>query len=278
MPGVVKGCIILHLVNPILPSQVTSVIRAMFTPGEMVISRLFQVLDGAVDRGKILVDNPDKPAWAAVQEPFDHALFLGGSINSSVVAELFALLRMQGDVIVGMTADDPRLSLLPPHPYYDGFTLEFYDRPIGKGLDAILRQLPTGCQLQRLDRESILRTEWGPNDVTFYGGAANWEKACLGFVLMKGDEILSEATVGSPGRTTNLYEPGVFTQPDHRGKGYGTLVSARLIQEIESMGGTTFWNCAKQNQASAAIARKLGYRSLKEFRCLAWEKQPAEFL
>jgi GNAT superfamily N-acetyltransferase len=186
---------------------------------------------------------------------------------------VIAALRVEGEVLVGMTEDDSRIALLPPGPYYDGFGLEFYDRPIGEGLDAILHQVPTGCELRRLNRELILRTEWGPNDVTFYGGPENWEKTCLGYVLMHGNEILSEATVGSPGRKPCLYEPGVFTQEKHRGNGYGTMVTARLIQEIETMGGRTFWNCAKQNQASAAIARKLGYRVEKKFRCLAWDKQ-----
>ncbi len=87
---------------------------------------------------------------------------------------------------------------------------------------------------------------------------------------MHGDEILSEATVGPPG--LGIYEPGVFTQEEHRGQGYGTMIVARLIQEIEAMGGRTFWNCDKDNLASAGIARKLGYRIEKEFRCMGWKK------
>jgi predicted GNAT family acetyltransferase len=70
-----------------------------------------------------------------------------------------------------------------------------------------------------------------------------------------------------------LREPGVYTQPEHRGKGYATLTAARLIQEIEALGDRTYWNCAKQNIASAAVARKLGYRIEKEYHCLAWSKQ-----
>ena len=87
---------------------------------------------------------------------------------------------------------------------------------------------------------------------------------------MRGDDILSDAGVGQP--ALGLYEPGVFTQPAQRGKGYGTMVVARLIQEIEAIGGRTYWNCAKQNLASAAIARKLGYRIEKEYRCMVWSK------
>jgi hypothetical protein len=58
--------------------------------------------------------------------------------------EVFAVLRQDGDAVVGMMLDDPRIALLPQDPYYDGWTLEFYDRPIGQGLELILCQVPAG--------------------------------------------------------------------------------------------------------------------------------------
>jgi hypothetical protein len=70
---------------------------------------------------------------------------------------------------------------------------------------------------------------------------------------MQGKKILAETTTGPS--ALSMYEPGVLTHETHRRKGYGTIVSAKLIQEIEALGGQTYWNCAKQNRASAAIAR-----------------------
>jgi RimJ/RimL family protein N-acetyltransferase len=191
-------------------------------------------------------------------------------VDASAFADAFTALRQEGDVLIGMPPDDPRLAHFPPDAYYDNCVLEFYDRPIGQGLEPYLRQVPADCVIRRLDRDLILRTEWGPNDVAFFGGLDNWERSCFGYVLMRGDEILSEAGVGPS--ALGCYEPGVFTQEKHRGKGYGTMVTARLIQEIETMNRRTYWNCTIQNMASAAIARKLGYRIKKEFRCMAWRK------
>jgi RimJ/RimL family protein N-acetyltransferase len=236
----------------------------------MQATRCFTVLEGSIPGGKILVDNPLDPHWALVQEAIDHDLFLGGNVDAAAFANAFAALRQEGDVLIGMPPEDPRLAFLPPDPYYDGWVLEFYDRPTGQGLEPYLSQIPADCVIRRLDRDLILRTEWGPNDVAIHGGLDAWEKTCFGYVLMRGEEILSEATVGPS--ALDCYEPGVFTQEKQRGKGYGTLVTARLIQEIETMGRRTYWNCAKQNLASAAIARKLGYRMEKEFRCMAWRK------
>lgn len=218
----------------------------------------------------ILVDNLAAPKWAIVQEKIDNTTYLGGSIDITTFAQVFAALRQEGDVLVGMEPDDPRIGYFPPDPDYDGRAVEFYDRPISVGLDTYLHRVPADCMIHRLDRNLIMRTEWGPNDVKFYGGVEMWEKTCFGYCLMQGDEILSEATVGPS--ALGLYEPGVFTQEKHRGKGYGTMVVARLIQEIETMGRRTYWNCAKQNLASCAIARKLGYRIEKEYRCMVWSK------
>jgi predicted GNAT family acetyltransferase len=115
-----------------------------------------------------------------------------------------------------------------------------------------------------------MQTEWKPDDVRFVGGVEIWEKKHIGYCLIKDKKIVAEASAGPP--ALGMYEPGVFTQETHREMGYGTIVSARLLQEIEKLGGQTYWNCAKQNTASAAIARKLGYRVEKEYRCIAWKK------
>lgn len=248
--------------------RVTPAVRSLFRTDEPQACRCFAVLDGNGHPGKIIVDDPDNPTWGIVWERCDGAAFIGGQIDSATLLEVFTHLRREGEVLVGLWPQDPRHVLLPTDPYYDGRTLEFYDRPVGVGLDRYLRQVPRDGTLCRLDRDLILRTKWGPGDVRFAGGLDAWEQTHIGYGLVRGGEILCEATVGPP--ALGLREPGVFTKPEHRGKGYATLTAARLIQEIEALGDRTYWNCAKQNIASAAVARKLGYRVEKEYRCLAW--------
>ena len=254
----------------ITADQVTPALRALFRTDEPQACRCFTVLDGAQPRGQILCDNSTTPTWGIVVEPTDHTIFLGGDVDAATLVAIFDLVRQQGEVIVGMWLDDPRQSLLPPNPDYDGRTLEFYDRPVGTGLEQFLHPLPEGCQIHRLNRELIMQTEWGPGDVASWGGLDAWERNCFGYCLMRGDELLSEAGVGPP--AIGLYEPGIITQTAHRGHGYATITVAHLIQTIEASGFNTYWNCAKQNLASAAVARKLGYRVEKEYRCMAWNQ------
>ena len=85
-----------------------------------------------------------------------------------------------------------------------------------------------------------------------------------------------------PSRATNagpaargVIELGTITQPEHRERGYATIVSARIALECERLGYQTHWNCAKDNPASAAIARRLGYRNVQEFQLLVWPKLPS---
>ena len=250
--------------------QVTTEIRNLFREDEPQAPRCFRVLDGVINSGRIFTNHIEKPTWAIAQEPYDNSLYFGGLIDSELMFSAINKLRQVSDVLVGMWLDDPRLDQLPGDNYYDGRTLEFYHRPIGKSLSKYIESIPDECKLHRLDRNLILQTEWGPDDVQFAGGIDAWEKNFLGYCLIQDNEIVAEATVGPP--ALGMYEPGVFTKEAHRKNGYGTIVSARLIQEIESWGGQTYWNCAKQNFASAAIARKLSYRIEKEYRCIAWKK------
>jgi hypothetical protein len=207
--------------------QVTPALRGLFRIDEPQAKRCFTILDGAQARGIILCDDPAHPAWGAVMEPTDNTLFIGGNVDASVVTAVFSALRQHHDVLVGMWLDDPRQALLPPNPDYDGRTLEFYDRPVGKGLEPYLHT-PDGCAVRRLDRELILHTQWGPNDVVAWGGLDAWAQHCFGYCLLRGDVILSEALVGPP--AIGLYEPGITTHAAHRGHGYATITVAHLIR------------------------------------------------
>jgi RimJ/RimL family protein N-acetyltransferase len=254
----------------ITPGNVTPALRSLFRTDEPQARRCFAVLDGITHAGKIIADDPANPSWGVVWEACDGVIYFGGQLDSATLAEVFVSLRKENDVLVGLWLDDPRQALLPSDSYYDGRTLEFYDRPLGRELDKYLGKVPEGCEIRRLDRDLVMRTEWGPDDVRFAGSIEAWEKTCFGYCLMRGDDILCEATVGPP--AIGLRELGVFTREEHRGKGYATITTARLIKEIEATGDQTYWNCAKQNVASAAVARKLGYRIEKEYRCIAWHK------
>ena len=143
-----------------------------------------------------------------------------------------------------------------------------HERQTTVDLAGLESQLSEVYVLKKIDRDTVMLCEWGPGDVKKWGGIETWESKCLGYCVLNHGRVVSEASVGPA--AIALHEMGVFTKAEYRKQGLGKIVSARLIREIESKGGTTYWNCAKQNLASAAIARELGYSVEKEYRCMVW--------
>jgi hypothetical protein len=247
------------------PSQVTRELCALFNPSDPAFLRCQAVLDGHA-AGWIFTDHPETPSWAVVQEAAFGSLYLAGGMQATGLHELIGTLRRQGDVLVGLWPDDPRWSLLPTNPKYTGYTLEFTDRLAAEELPDI----PQGCELKHLDH-SLSKQILGRNFlIHLYGSVQQALQWGYGLCLMCGDELLCEAFAGPA--AGGVIEIGVETHPHHMHKGYATLTCTYLITKMEQQGYTTYWNCAKGNLPSAALARRLGYSTEKEYKLLAWFK------
>jgi hypothetical protein len=244
------------------PEQVTSELKALFREDDPASLRCFAVLDGNAD-GLVWVDSLARPTWGIVQEAGFRSIYLGGLPDTQTLTRIIVELGQTGEVLIGLPNGDRRFEMLPPDCDYIGSTLEFTNRPVGEGLDVWLRQLPEGCQLQRVDRELFGRCLERDLLVSIFGSTEKALANGFGLCLMRGDQILSEAHAGPA--ALGMIEIGTMTHERHRYRGYATLTCAHLIHACEELGFQTYWNCAKQNQASVAIARKLGYRTMKEY-------------
>jgi hypothetical protein len=250
-----------------LRNQVTPQLRALFDPRMPAGFRCFAVIEGHV-AGRILTDDLHNPTWGAVQEGAFGTIYPGGALDAPTWRTLIAELRQAGDVLVGLWPGDQRIGLLPPERDYDGFTLDFTERPAGAGLDAYLRQVPDGCQVRSLDRQLFERSEDRDFSSALYGSAERALEHLSARFLMIGDQICCEAYAYFAALGT--IEIATSTREQYRGRGYATIACAHLIQACERQGYQTYWNCARQNLASAALARKLGYQTEREYRLLAW--------
>jgi GNAT superfamily N-acetyltransferase len=253
----------------IRPAQITPQLRALFDPHMPAGFRCFAIIAGDA-AGRIFTDDPLRPTWGAVQEAAFGTVYPGGALATSTWHRLIAKLREDSDVLVGLWPDDQRIQLLPSSPDYAGFTLDFADRSTGIGLDAYLRQIPDGCDVRSVDRQLFERSEDPNFYCTLYGSAEQALEKIHARFLMHGDEICCESYAYFAALGT--IEIAAATREQYRGRGYATITCAHLIQDCEAYGYQTYWNCAKQNLASAALARKLGYRTEKEYRLLAWFK------
>ena len=258
-----------HMIE-VSPGQITPQLRALFDPGMPAGFRCFAVLAGDA-AGRILADDLACPTWGMVQEGAFGTLYPGGVLAPATWCQLIATLRQDGDVLVGLWPDDQRIAQLPSPPDYDGFTLDFTERSADMTLDLYLSQLPDGCSLHTLDRELFERSEDRDFYAALYGSADRALEILHARFLMRGDEICCEAYAYFAALGT--IEIATSTRQAYRGRGYATITCTHLIQDCEARGYQTYWNCARQNLASAAVARKLGYRTEKEYRLLAWFKR-----
>jgi hypothetical protein len=202
-----------------------------------------------------------------VQEAAFGSLYLAGVMRAEVLSTLIHDLHTQSDVLVGLWQGDPRWELLPPNPEYSGYTLEFTAHQGGEELPDI----PPGCELKPLDH-SLSKQILGRNFLArLYGNLQRVLQWGYGLCLVQGDELLCEAFAGPA--AGGVIEIGVETAPHHMRKGYAMLTCAHLIAEMEQQGYSTYWNCEQGNLASAALARKLGYRLEKEYKLVAWFKK-----
>jgi len=257
-----------HRIVELNSAQVSPALRRLFSPADPASLRGFAVLEGHA-AGRIFTDQPENPTWALVQEAAFGSLYLGGSLSAPLLHQLTSQLRREGDVLIGLWAEDPRWQLLPPDPDYSGYTLEFTDRqadPAGQSLP----EVPDGCELRRLDR-TLLKQIVGRNMlIHMYGSVEQALEWGYGLCLLREGELLCETFAGPA--ANGIIEVGVETMPHHQKRGYAHITCAHLIQRMEAKGYQTYWNCAKQNTPSAALARKLGYRTEREYRLLAWNK------
>lgn len=251
--------------HEITPTEVTPQLAALLPTSGHIFRRCQAVLAG-VQSGYIFTDDPQQPTWAVVQERSDGTLYLGGTPSREIIATLVERLRPENDVVFGAPDGDPDFALFPA-PEFETNDIDFWDRDPAIDLEQQL-QVPEGLRLVRIDAELLPRCEWAEYLIDMFGGIEQALTGGLGYCLLDGDTIASEAFAGP--LIEGTLEMGTITHEDYRRRGLAAIVCARTVLECERLGYVTWWSCSTKNLGSAAIARRLGYRQEQEYRVIAW--------
>jgi GNAT superfamily N-acetyltransferase len=254
----------MHLVAS--TTEIASQLEALFLGDRPIPIRLWAILDGAI-QGRILVDEPRRPTLALIQELAEGTTYIGGVITPSALANAFALLRQYQDVVVCIWPSDPLGSALPAAPQYAGTATDFTDRSSAVDLGR-LAALPSGYRLRKIDAEIVPSLAGFDYYVSMFGSVERAIQRTIGYCLMHGETVVSEAVAGPLAR--GIAEIGVGTDEVHRRQGFATATAARVIQECETLGYRAFWNAAQHNAASVALARRLGFQIERPFKVLGW--------
>lgn len=254
--------------TPLTPDQMTDAQRAFFRPTAAPGSlRFFALLAGTIT-GHIWTDDPAAPRWGILQERTFGTLYLQGDFPEGLLAEFITERQTYGEVLYGFwEVDDPYLAQMQP-PAYRGFVLESAARSAAVEMTALMAQMPPDGTIRPVDAALFPRLQ----DYAFYsemfGSAERALAQGFGYCLMRGEDILCEAFAGASAR--GLIELGVNTWQGHYRQGYASLTCAHVIHEAERRGLRTYWNCAMQNAASAALALRLGYAPMVDYRLWGW--------
>lgn len=253
----------------VFPNEVAPEMMALLVDGVPVQIRRTAVLNNQLP-GKILTDNPHAPSWMAIWEAGDGTVYWSGVVASETVTAVARTLQQEGEVLFPFwVEDDPIVACLPPQPDVKGAAIDFLAHDSNVDLNKIINELPAGLSVQPANLALFERTYWYADNVRLAGSAENYLATSRAFYLLRGDEILSEASTGP--LIDGVRELGILTHEAHRGLGYATLTAAYLVREMVKMDERPFWNCGANNHASAAIARKLGLHDDKLFH-FAWYK------
>jgi GNAT superfamily N-acetyltransferase len=222
--------------------------------------------------GEAFVDRLSNPTACIVVIDFHNWTFVGGQPNQDWLNSAFVQLCRDRYLEV-VWATWSTISVEPPpkaDSIYERF--EFEDLYTCYNQSGSTVQFPQGCHFLKMDVNLLKRCLWRDKVISMYGNIDNFISHGLGYCLMNGDEICSEAYASF--RAEGQYEIGVITAEPHRGRGYAYITCDHLVDECAKSGYQTTWSCDRPNAASIATARKLGYQRQREYQVLYYLQNP----
>ena len=242
-------------------SESAGVVRPLFKETVMDSPRLFSALKNH-HSAIALADSVTNPHWCVLRSSWYGCTFIGGEIDPDVLGLAIQQLCKAGGILLNLA--DPHAANFPLGATDIEQRIAFYDRPLDDpSVDRLIASVPPKLNVHRVGQETFNCCAWRDQLLSIYGTVSDYLERSIGFLLVDGKHILSEAHAFFWGDTR--VEIGVITADDYRGLGYASIVSAHLVRACEERGYSTYWGCNADNLASIAVAHKLGYRIEKHY-------------
>ncbi|MFX0117919.1 MAG: GNAT family N-acetyltransferase [Promethearchaeota archaeon] len=148
-----------------------------------------------------------------------------------------------------------------------------------QNIQRLLVAIPEGFEIKKVDVEVVKRilsqnlADHWVNVINYLGGPERFVEEGVGFCIQEGEKIIS-IVIGFKASMpiTKSVELDIVTHPDYRGRGFATLVSAKLIEYLLKKGIEPHWDAA--NPLSSKLALKLGFTNPVPYKCYYWRKTP----
>ena len=239
---------------------------------------IWSILDGNT-RGRVYSDDLVEPRRALVWNEMDTLLLEGDAQNEEFNLAIHELIgetllpeaqergipqfnlsyapadweAKMGVVLQGLQAQ----RLTQRYFHFEGLRYDWRAHlPPGAALRKMDQQLLTNTSLQNYAQMmGWVRSFWGdPHDFTRKG---------IGYCLLEGEAAASWCL--SVYVSDKHFEFGVATSPTYQNRGYATLAAAACMEYCVNNQITPHWQCSAGNQASLAVADKVGFRPAGEY-------------
>jgi ribosomal protein S18 acetylase RimI-like enzyme len=124
--------------------------------------------------------------------------------------------------------------------------------------------LPEGILLQPMTLGLLEQCLWKDEVLADCGTLQRFLEIGFGVCAVMNGVVVSEAYASVPG--DRAYEIGAIVRPEFRRRELGYATCAALIDKCRRREYETIWSCHRENEASARLARKLGYRRERPYR------------
>ena len=222
------------------------------------------------EMGTAWVDDADRPRCSRIIT--GAFCFFGGDGNHPYAS------RMVSDLPEGLPP--PLLLLIPPDEvwaklielHYQGSCQKYFRYALKKRpecfdqekLFQLSQQLPSEYELCRIGQpiyDLCLREEWSYDFCSQFSNFSDYNRRGLGFAVLHQGQLVSAAS------SYTVYREGIEieigTREGYRNQGLATACAAALILECIGHQRYPSWDAA--NQASLALAQKLGYQFSHEY-------------
>ena len=214
------------------------------------------ILEG-IQTGEIFVDDDEAPTAALMWHYCGFANILG-SYDENFIEETMKLMQ---DPLEGhsgrmalQTENDSRLEEMilrtPTVAKHERYIFEFEGKKdiIPHTLDAKLKEI-SHDNYELMKGRIIPSFSWSNQEEFIKNG--------FGYCLVEEGQML--ACAFASGVSKEYVDIGVETAGECRGKGYGRIVAAEMVEEILRRGKTPVWDCDISNEASMRLACSVGF-------------------
>ena len=209
------------------------------------------------------------------------ACYLAGNSRSEKIKEF--LTKIPEKTVIHVPSQEWEASFKSQWPY-TGYIirtdLSTQNLSLQK-VQQLLTPLPEGFQLRKMDIEVAqqilkqnLADQW-VNLIDLLGGPEKFVEEVVGYCIQqKEDDKIVSLVLGfnTSIPLTHSVELDIITHPDYRGRGFATIISAKLIEELLKEKIEPHWDAA--NPLSVKLAMKLGYTDPNPYKCYYWRKSP----